>query len=235
MNEPTERETEHARRALHALLYEHPRGLTLADVAIELRLTEAAAADLLRAQEVSELVRSDVDEAAGVLRYVTLRASAPSVDARGAIAELNASRSAARRDARARVWWAGRIGVAAVVAGVACFGVQRIAVMLRHAATPHVANASVPPAAPASLGEDHASALAAAEKRRAWSAEADDLEERARRLDDDARSSACAVHWQSGEPCYVSHRLLTLPTFDAERARMALRAAQLRRLLDDSR
>jgi len=103
-----QRTTEAERRALHALLFAHP-GMTLADVAIELGLSEDDAEALLRMQEQKQLVRSAVDENEGCLRYVTLRASEPSAGVDSALAELETSRHAALADGRTRTRRAGVI------------------------------------------------------------------------------------------------------------------------------
>ena len=220
--EPIEAE----RRALHALLFEHPRGLTLADLAIELAVTEERAEELLRTQEVKQLIRSEVDEDAGVLRYVTLRASAPSTDASTAIHHLHAARFAHLDATRRRL----RVVLGAMAVGVA---VAAVSFLIVHAVRWLSATGSSPPSLP--LADERAFAVAAAERRRAWVDEAEDLHVRTERLDDDACTSDCLAHWSSEEPCYVSHRLMTRAMFDDERARMALRAAQLRRLLEESR
>lgn len=220
-------ETDEAERAaLHALLFEHREGLALADVAVELGLTETRAEELLRAQERRELVRSEVDEREGVLRYVTLRVSAPSIDARAARAALAASRAAVR-DGAARVWRIVATGLlTALLAMTGWFAIHRTDVAATEARPSTYALAS---------GDEHASARHASSQHRAWKAEADDLTARLGRLDGDARSNDCAARWTSGKACYVSHRSMTRPVFDAERARMTLRDAELRRLLEESR
>lgn len=218
------------RAALHALLFEHREGLALADVAVELGLTEARAEELLRAQEVQQLVRSDVDEDAGVLRYVTLRVSAPTVGARASVAAL----AQARAGDRARTGRARRVVLAGVVVlVVAAAGWLGIRWAVRTVA--ELVASAHEERAPGSSGDERAAAHGASLQRRAWIEEEADLDGRIAHLDADARASDCAARWASGDSCYVSHRRMTQPVFDDERARMVLRAAQLRRLLEHSR
>jgi hypothetical protein len=88
---------------------------------------------------------------------------------------------------------------------------------------------------PITRGDELASARQASAQGRAWAEEVADLERRAQRLEEDARASGCAGAWSSDGRCYVSNRLMTRAVFDDERARLALRVAQLRRLLEESR
>jgi hypothetical protein len=240
--------TDAERAALHALLFEHREGLVLADVAVELRLSEARAEELLRTQEVRQLIRSDIDEERGALRYVTLRVRPPSTDARTALAKLEAARSS-RRDAKKRGWG---IAIAVVVAGAGVslgwVAVRRLVVAVASVSASPPSAAPLPIAiaegtatrpsvsdSPITRGDELASARQASAQGRAWAEEVADLERRAQRLEEDAHASGCAGAWSSGGRCYVSNRLMTRAVFDDERARLALRVAQLRRLLEESR
>jgi hypothetical protein len=219
------------RTALHALLFEHRQGLALADIAVELGLTEERAEELLRTQEVRQLVRSEVDEDEGVLRYVTLRVSPPSSDAKSALASLIAVRSAvlhARRRARAAA-----VSVVATVlfAAGGWFALRHLAdasggsTTVAHPLLVEVARA------PLARADEQASVSNASAQRRAWIEEANDIDARVERLEGEAIASVCITRWTLGEPCYVSHRLMTRAFFDDERGRMTQRAAQLRGLV----
>lgn len=227
--------SEAERAALHSLLFEHQRGLALADVVVELGLTEARAEELLRTQEARRLVRSEVDEDEGVLRYVTLRVSPPSSDAKSAIASLVFARSAVRHANRRARGAAVAVLSFVLVVMVGGFALRRTAV--EYAARARVAPPlPVEPAGAAlARGDEHAASWNASAQRRSWTQEAGDLDARVHRLEDDARTGVCTAPWSLGEPCYVSHRLMTRAMFDDERGRMAKRAAQLRGLLEQSR
>ena len=265
------REHEALAEALHALLFAHPNGLGLADIAGELRLERAVAEALLDAEQRQWFVDMVLDDDGG--RYVTMRKVKP---ARPAAQALEAHRMASQDRAKVRRYW--RIGLGAVAILVSASALAWRQSRRSDGATPPVTThvpselaqsaagpgvtsrpteeataatepspspSPMPPSPrtrvaetsrePTSMREDFARAAGAREDLAEWQQESRDLEQRIATLRANVTSSGCASRWDAGDRCYVSHRLMSRTDVDEELARMELRRASLRRVIDVAR
>ncbi len=208
-------------RALHALLFEHERGLEAIDVADALGTSVESAQALLdaeaRAQRV-DLVGIEEGEA----RWVTLRATPPTASFTEALRELvdlRAARAGARKN---RFRLAAAVGL--LVAGAIAL----------HALPRRTADATLPVVAASdeATAEHRVAAAMAAWRRAEQAAEADDLARRARELGLAVTAANCDASWRVGRRCYVGGRLASRAEVEVDRAWMAAREAELRRLLE---
>jgi hypothetical protein len=218
-------------QALYALLHEYPDGLTLEDVSSELSLTRSETQTVLDREVNARLVDIRGYEE-GQLLYVSMRKIRPEHDSNAAIDMLRQSR--ARHVARRR---ANRAIMILGSAAIVTFGIG-IWLTVRTPANNLGQDSSAPTTflSPTTVTiEDRVEAQLAADRSRRWSAEAQDIDKRIERLDRDAAAGDCAIKWANGEPCHTSNRLLTKVSFDEERARLALRSAELKQLVGSSK
>lgn len=208
------------RRALHALLHEHPAGVTSLDVATQLGLSHAEAdAMLSREAGVGGVDLVGVED--GEELWVSKTKIRPFTTARAIVGGMEAERSLGRR-----AWL---LGVGSLV------GACGLAVLAWRSSS------SAPDPSPAAerveavSPPDPVRAREAGEQRRAWTDERADLEQRIAALADDANRAGCEDKWASTNSCYVSHRLMTRAAYEEERARMLLLLAELERALELSR
>jgi hypothetical protein len=205
------------REALHALLFEHPDGLTTADVAVKFALRTNQTQELLDIEAAQGLIDIQVDEV-GMVIYKTNCRSVPVRDATSARVAYFASRSLRTKRAQ-------RILFALCASITGCGVILGVAVLVRQTVASLQTNKTV-------TAEERVEAQIAKERRAEWTREAEDIEHRIAGFDAEAASQSCATNWSRGDTCYMSHRFLKKAEFDEERARMSLRAAEVRRLLE---
>ncbi len=207
-------------RAIQPLLFEHPEGLTLEDVADEIGVPSEEADALLDRELRAGAATVDCD-ASGALVYRSTRRRRPrrSVDQVLRHADAREVERAALAH-RLRLRWAAIAGVLAIalVLGV---------LASRRAQAPAPALAPTSPAAP--RVEDRAEAARAAARRRQWQQELEALLGVQRALA--AEVDACTGAWSAGHACYAAGRTWTSAAHGTERARVALRVSELRELL----
>ncbi len=198
-------------RALHPLLFAHPDGITVDDVADELELPRDEAKALLAAETTAGAITVTCAED-GSLLYHTSRRVRPSHSVQSALGELQTR----QRESRA---------VLVAVVALSTFAALVVALAWRSAPM----SAPPIPVTPVPAPLERAAAARAQEQQRIW------REERARLVTAHPRletaSTTCAEAWGQGATCYTGDRMVTRNQHANEGARVTLRVTELDALL----